>query len=121
METLELKTTTTEEVFDHHFRALLNNDIDEIMKGYTDESEIWTTEGTIRGIDAISSFFTYVFTVLPKGTQFGVKQKIVSDGRAFIVWNAVNSMISIPTGADTFLIEDGKILLQTLATHIVSR
>jgi len=122
METLLLSTPTTKEVFDHHFQALLKNDIDEVMKDYTDESEIWTSEGVISGLDAIASFFSYVFTVLPKeGTQFGVKQKIVKGNRSFIVWNADSPVISIPTGTDTFIIEHGKIILQTVGTHIVSK
>jgi hypothetical protein len=122
METLELKTTTTEEVLDHHFQAFLNNDVNEVMKDYTEESEIWTSEGIIRGLDDIASFFSYIFTALPKGgTRLGIKQKIVNGNRSFIVWNADSPLISIPTGGDTFLIEDGKIVLQTVVTHIVSR
>ncbi|HYJ37258.1 MAG TPA: nuclear transport factor 2 family protein [Chitinophagaceae bacterium] len=122
METLLLSTPTTEEVMDHHLQALLNNDVNEVMKDYTDESEIWTSEGIIHGLDDIASFFSYIFTVLPRGgTQLGLKQKIVKDNRSFIVWNAHSPVISIPTGADTFIIEDGKIVLQTVATHIVSR
>jgi len=122
METLELKTTTTQEVLDHHFQAFLNNDVEEIMKDYTEESEIWTGEGPIRGLESIAAFFSYAFTVLPKeGTQLGVKQKIVNKNRAFIIWNANSPFISILTGADTFLIEDGKITLQTVATHMVPK
>jgi limonene-1,2-epoxide hydrolase len=122
METLLLSTPTTEEVFDHHFQALLKNDLKEVMKDYTDESEIWTSEGVTRGLEDIAAFFSYVFTVLPKeGTQMGVKQKIVKGNRSFIVWNADSPVISIPTGADTFIIEDGKIILQTVGTHIVSK
>ena len=122
METLELKTATAEEIIDHHFQALLKNDLDEIMKDYAEESEIWTSEGTIRGLDAIAEFFSYVFTVLPRnGTQFGLKQKITKNNRCFILWNAVSPEINIPTGGDTFIIEEGKIILQTVATHIVSK
>jgi hypothetical protein len=122
METLELKATTTEEIIDHHFQAFLKNDVNEVMKDYTEESEIWTSEGIIHGLDNIAAFFSYVFTVLPQGgTQLGLKQKIVKDNKCFIVWNAVSPVISIPTGADTFIVEDGKIVLQTVATHIVSK
>jgi hypothetical protein len=121
METIQF-TATAEEVVDHHFNAFLKNDVEEIMKDYVDDSEIWTSEGRICGLDAIANFFSYAFTVLPSpGTQFGVKQKLVKHNWVYLAWNADSPVISIPTGADTFVVEGGKIMLQTVATHLMSK
>ena len=121
METLQI-AVTAEEVVDHHFKAFLKNDVGEIMKDYVEESEIWTSEGRIQGLDAIASFFAYAFTVLPSpGTQFGIKQKLVKNNWVYLAWNADSPVISIPTGADTFVVEDGKIMLQTVAMHLMSK
>ena len=121
MDTVQL-TFTAEEVVDHHFNAFLKNDVDEIMKDYVDESEIWNSEGRIQGLEAIAGFFAYAFSVLPKkGTQFGIKQKIVKGDWVYFAWNADSPVISIPTGADTFVVKHGKILLQTVATHLMSK
>jgi hypothetical protein len=46
----------------------------EIMKDYLQESEVWTPDGSLVGLEAISSFYSYVFTLLPKGgTEFEMK------------------------------------------------
>ena len=121
METVQF-VLTAEEVVDHHFHAFLKNDVEEIMKDYVDESEIWTSEGRIQGLEAIAGFFSYAFTVLPSpGTQFGIKQKLVKNNWVYRAWNADSPVISIPTGADTFVVEDGKIMLQTVVTHLMSK
>jgi limonene-1,2-epoxide hydrolase len=65
---------SAEAVFHHHLEAFKNNDLDEIIKDYTDESEIWSPEGKIVGLEGIAAFFSYVFTLLPKDrTRFELK------------------------------------------------
>jgi hypothetical protein len=46
-----------ENVFKNHLEAMGRNDLDELLKDYTDQSEIWTQDGAIVGLKAISAFF----------------------------------------------------------------
>ena len=120
MEILESKTT--EAVLYHHLEAFVNADLDELLKDYTEESEVWTNDGVLAGIDAISQFYRYVFTILPKNqSQLTLKQKIVKDDRVFITWMADSPFINIPMGNDGFLINEGKIVWQIACAHIVQK
>ena len=76
MQTLQI---TSESVFQHHLEALGNNDLNELIKDYTEESEVWTPDGAIVGLKAISSFFSYAFTLFPKDkTKLEIKKMISS-------------------------------------------
>ncbi len=111
-----------ETVFHHHIEAVTNNDLEELIKDYTEESEIWTPDGTMVGLKAISSFFSYVFTLFPKGnTKFELKKLIANDDKVYIVWTAESPVINIPFATDSFEIKEGKILWQSTAFHIAQR
>ncbi len=119
METLQI---TAKETFQHHLEAFGKNDIDELIKDYTEQSEVWTPEGPIVGLEAISSFFTYAFTLFPKdATRLEIKQMIIKGDKVYIVWNADSPIINVPIGTDSFEIIDGKILWQTTAIQIIQK
>ena len=109
-------TYSAQDVIQHHLQALASNDLDALMDDYTEQSELWTAEGVITGIDAISSFFNYAFTLLPKKkTAFHIQKMIVRSGKVYLVWNADSPVVHIPFAADTFEVIKGKIILQTTA------
>ena len=119
MQTLQVTAQTT---LEHHLEAFSKNDIDAIMDDFTEQSEVWTQEGAIKGLEAIRSFFTYAFTLFPKdGTRLDIKQMIVDKNKAFIVWTAENALISVPIGTDSFEIRNGKILWQSAAFQIIQK
>ena len=119
MQTLQV---TTQSTLQHHLESLGNNDLSELMDDFTEDSEVWTPEGTIVGLKAISSFFSYAFTLFPKGsTRLDVKKMIVKGNRAYILWDADSPVVNIPIGTDSFIIEDGKILWQTTAFQIIQK
>ncbi len=106
----------------HHLEAFGKNDIEAIMDDFTEESEVWTQEGAIKGMDAIRAFFSYAFTLFPKdSTRLDLKQMIVDKNKAYIVWSAETAMITVPIGTDSFEIEDGKILWQSAAFQIIQK
>jgi ketosteroid isomerase-like protein len=112
---------TTQEVLDHHIAAFKDADVRELLKDYTEESELLTHDGAIKGLTAIQSFFEEVFKIIPKGANFQLKQMINRDDVIYIAWNCDSPFVNIPMGTDTFLIENEKIKYQTLAAHIVPK
>lgn len=111
--------TITESVMNHHLKAFTENDLSEIMKDYTEGSELWTPEGKVIGVAAITAFFTEAFKLFPSGqTQFNLSQSIITNETGFIVWNADSPVAHVPLGTDTFVFEKEKIVLQTLAAVI---
>ena len=119
MQTLQVTAQTT---LQYHLESFGNNDLDELMNDYTEQSEVWTPEGDIVGLKAISSFFSYAFTLFPKGsTRLDLKKMIVKENKAYIVWDAESPVINVPIGTDTFIVKDGRILLQTTAFQIIQK
>lgn len=112
---------TTNEILIHHLTAFGNNDLDEIMNDYTEDSELLTAEGPLRGLSMIRQFFVDYFVTIPSGSMFEMKELTVTGNVAFIVWASDSDVANIPLGTDTFFIEAGKIKLHTVAAHIVSK
>src|SRR5277367_2020363 len=105
-----------EKVFQHHLEAIVNNDMEELMKDYTEQSELWTPDGAIVGLKAISSFFSYALTLFPKDkTKLELKKLIANDEKVYIVWSSVSPTATLPFITDSFDIKGGKILWQSTA------
>lgn len=113
--------TKTKEVLDHHLSAFMEADVDEVLKGFSEESEILTPQGPVKGLSAIRSFLEEIFKIVPKGSTLELKQEIIRDNMAYIVWSGESVFVSIPLGTDTFMIEGDKILYQTLAAQIIPK
>ena len=113
--------TTTQEIINHHLSAFLDADLNEIMKDYTEDSEVITPDGPLKGLSSISSFFGEVFKIVPNGSTFQMKQMIFRDTITYLAWSCDSSFVSIPLGTDSFIIKDNKILYQTLAAHIIPK
>ena len=113
--------TKTQEILNHHLSAFMEADIDEILKDFTEESELLTPDGALKGLNAIRSFLEEVFKMVPKGSTLETKQMIVRDNLAYITWFGESPFVSIPLGTDSFIIENDKIVYQTLAAHIIPK
>ena len=109
-------------VFEHHLEALRKNDLDELMKDYTEKSEIWTTENTFVGLEAISSIYSWAFTIFPKDeTTLEIKKMIAKGNKVYIFWIADSPVVNVPFATDSFEIIDGKILWQSAAFQVIQK
>ena len=107
----------TNDVLMHHLTAFGNNDLDEIMKDYTEESEVLTQSGPLKGLDAIRKFFEDFFITIPIGSAFEMKQLTVTHNVAYIAWSSKSAVAEIPMGTDTFFLEAKKIRFHTVASY----
>jgi hypothetical protein len=113
---METTQITAESVLLHHLETLANNDLDELMKDYTEQSEIWTPDSEIVGLAAISSFYSYAFTLFPKGNSTLELKKMTTKGnKIYIIWTADTPVVTVSFATDCFEIKDGKIVWQTTA------
>ena len=107
---------TVEEVINHDLQALGQNELSELMEDYTEQSEVWTQNGIISGLENISSFFSYAFTLFPKGkTSLEIKNMIVKEDKVYMVWTADSPVINVPFATDCFEVKEGKITWQSVA------
>ncbi|PVH26881.1 nuclear transport factor 2-like protein [Sphingobacterium corticibacter] len=113
-----MSNTKTNEILTHHLTAFGNNDLDEIMKDYTEESEVLTIDGAIKGLVLIRNFFAEMFATIPTGSEFEMKQLTIAGNVAHIIWASKSKIAEIPMGSDTFLFEDDKIKTHTVVAYI---
>jgi len=111
----------TEEILNHHVSAFVETDVDEIMKDYTERSELLTPQGPVSGLKAILSWFEEIFNAFPKGSRFDLKQTITRDNVEYIVWSGESPFVSVPFGVDTFILENDKIIFLALGAQIVPK
>lgn len=106
---------TVEQTLMHHLIAFGDNNLDEILKDYTEESIIMTPNGSIKGLSEIREFFVAFFAVIPTGSSFTMKQKTIVGKVAYILWASESSSTKISMGTDTFVFDGNKIQYHTVA------
>lgn len=111
----------TSAILTHHLTAFGNNDLEEIMKDYTEESEVLTPEGPLYGLAAIRKFFEAFFIAIPTGSDFEMKQLITTGSVGYIAWESESTVIKIPMGTDTFFMEGDKIRFHTVADYRMAK
>jgi ketosteroid isomerase-like protein len=117
---METKESITQQVLTHHLNAFGNNDLEEILKDYTEESQVLTMTGPLKGLAAIRQFFADFFTAIPTGSTFAMQQLTVIDQVAYIAWTSESAVAKIPLGTDTFFLEDDKIRIHTVADYRIN-
>lgn len=80
-----MQEVTTREVLNHHLTAFGGNDLNEILKDYTEDSQVLTPDGPLQGLTAIRTFFEDFFAQIPTGSEFEMKQLNVVDNVAYIL------------------------------------
>ncbi len=109
-------STRTEEVLNHHNVSIVNHDVPEIIKDYTEDSVLFTPTGTYRGIKALTGFYQGFLGLITKEflDNFVMIRQVVEGEVAYIIWRSPPSTLY---ATDTFVVKDGKILIQSYAAH----
>jgi len=106
----------TKEVLDHHWTAFKNNDLEETMKDYSEESVLITPNATYSGLEEIRNNFINAFKAFPKdSTTFSLDKSVVVKDVGYILWTSKTPTFTLTYATDTFIIRDGKIVRQTYA------
>ena len=104
---------STEATLNRHLQAF-NEGVDAIMRDFTDASVLFTPDGPLSGLEEIRGFFDGFLRTSPPELirALTVTRKDIRGDIAYIHWKAEPF---IPFATDTFLIRDGKILVQSFA------
>jgi hypothetical protein len=106
----------TQKVLEHHLTAVGENNLSSILDDYSEESVVVTPDSTYIGLKQIESFFVGIIPAFPtEGTVLEIERTVIENELAYIVWRAKTPIVEVPLGTDTFIVEDGKIKLQTFA------
>lgn len=112
----------TDDVLDHHLDAFANQDLEEIMVDYTEDSVVVTNLGVFRGLDEIEGLFTDLFDEFShEAATIDVDDTIVEDEFAYLLWHGETPDSVYEFCTDTFYIPEETIDFQTFAGKIESR
>ena len=108
----------TEETLLKHLQAFGSGDVDAIMTDYDEASVLIMPDGPLHGTAEIRSGFESLLADLPPGSTIEVSKQIVEGEIAYIVWSGESEKLRIPFATDTFVVRDGKIVVQTFTPQM---
>ena len=105
---------TPTEVFEEHLRLRAEGLLEEdIQRNYSDDVVLLTSNSDLVGHDAIRTSASRLAEQLPDA-QVTFLSKRVHGHYAFLVWEGRSPNLNAISGADSFLIQDGKIVFQSI-------
>jgi ketosteroid isomerase-like protein len=110
---------TTKDVIDNHIRRFREGDIERILDDYSADAVLFTPAGLLKGRSEIKTLFQAMLTDFGKpGSSDTVQTAIFEDDYAYLVWSAETADNFYEFATDTFVVQGGKILVQSFAAKI---
>lgn len=114
--------SNTSATLDHHLDAFANQDLDQVMTDYVEDSVVVTNLGVYRGLDEIEELFAGLFDEFSQDeTTLEVDDTIIEDEFAYLLWHGETPDNSYEFCTDTFHIPEKTIRFQTYAGKIESK
>ena len=119
----ELSSRTAQEVLDDHlnvtehfgaeedWRSIVEEDIRRNISG---DIVILINRGTFRGHEGVRRLAQMLGEELPEQRSFEYTYRAVEGRMAFLEWAYEDDQVRVRDGADSYLIEGGKIVAQTI-------
>jgi len=115
-------TDVTKGILDNHLKCFATRNLAGTLADYSDASVFFTPEGTLNGRDAIKPFFEKLLQEFSKpGASFDMKHVSVDGEHAYITWSAETEDNIYELGTDTFVIRNGKIVVQSFAGKLTPK
>ncbi|MBF8269237.1 MAG: hypothetical protein HW386_946 [Gammaproteobacteria bacterium] len=110
----QTQQSPAERIVEHHMASGNSRNIDEIMTDYADDAILIAPDGAVhKGKQAILASFQQLMTQDPSSIITPTR-KIYEGDVGYIVWTINAGQPNVVNGSDTFIIRDGKIVVQTV-------
>ena len=119
----ELSNRSAQEVLNDHLNLAENwgfeGDIERIVEedlscNVSEEIVILTNRGVFRGHDGVRELAQMLGEELPEHRSFEYTYRVVEGRIGFLEWAYEDANVRVRDGADSYLIEEGKIVSQTI-------
>ncbi|WP_435769528.1 nuclear transport factor 2 family protein [Nocardioides sp. SYSU DS0651] len=105
---------STEEVLESHLRRRQAGDLEgDLATNYADDVILLSAEGVHRGHDGVRALADVLRTYVADGT-YRYLQVLVEGEVGMLQWTARDQDTVIHDGADSYLVRDGRIRVQTI-------
>jgi len=111
---------TTQQVFDDHEVAFKSGDMDLMMADYADDAVMLLLDRFAIGKEAIQATFEGLFNGFP-GLKISFEKTAVQEDLCLLQFSGDSDVATIPHGAATFVIQNGKIQRQTECFVVVPK
>ncbi len=115
-------TASTKDIMDRHLKFFSESDLGGILSDYAPDAVMFTANGTLKGVGEIKPLFQAMIAEFGKpGASFSLKLQAVEGDCGYILWNAETSDNVYELGTDTFVVQQGKIVVQSFTGKITAR
>jgi len=87
---------------------------EDIRRNVSEDIVILINRGTFRGYEGVRQLARMLIEELPEHRSFEYTYKAVEGRMGFLEWTYEDANVRVKDGADSYLIEDGKIVAQTI-------
>ena len=87
---------------------------EDMRRNVSEEIVILINRGTFRGHEGVRQLARMLIEELPEHRSFEYTYKAVEGRMGFLEWTYEDDYVRVKDGADSYLIEDGKIVAQTI-------
>src|SRR3954469_3861952 len=113
-----MRTRSTIEVLDDHLERRERSDIEgDLEHNYAQDVVLLCEKGVLKGHDAVRTSAKALADQLPDAC-FRFPFKAVEGEHALLHWSARSANARVDLGVDTFVIRDGRIILQTVSYQL---
>lgn len=105
---------TTNEVLEDHLRRRANGDLEgDLEHNYAPDIVLLCKEGVFQGIEAVRESAAILGMQIPN-SRFEYVSCQTHGEYGFLEWRAESDKVRIDDGADSYVIRDGRIQMQTI-------
>ncbi|HEU5414262.1 MAG TPA: nuclear transport factor 2 family protein [Candidatus Angelobacter sp.] len=111
---------TAKAVFEDHLALAAKGVVEEdLLRNYHEDCVILINSGEYRGHAGARRLADQLAREMPEA-EFEYTTKLVSGRFAFLEWTGSSKTASVQDGADSFVIENGKIVAQTIHYTLIA-
>jgi hypothetical protein len=102
------------EVLDDHLRLRAEGDVEtDLARNYAPDVVVLCSYGALRGLDAMRKSAADLKAQLPNA-RFDYTLHEVEGEYGYLLWSAESDTCRVPEGADSYVIRDGRIVMQSI-------
>lgn len=111
----DLATRMIREVLDDHLACREAGDLErDLERNYDDDVAMLTPMGASQGKDGVREAATRLYEAVKHTDGYEYTSIVHNDRVALLEWRCTGEAMTIDNGVDSFLIENGKIRVQTI-------
>ncbi|HEY0126228.1 MAG TPA: nuclear transport factor 2 family protein, partial [Blastococcus sp.] len=112
--TADLAMRSTQEVYEDHLRLAAEGDLEgDLARNVAEDVVMLTGRGVFRGHEGVRELARQLMAEIPSG-RWTYVTRLFEGPMAFLEWTVDEGPFRIRDGADSYLVEDGKIRMQTI-------